>query len=301
MASRWSILAPIDLSCQSEAAVQYAIGVARSLTADLNLLHVIRSESAQSCNWPSNAWAGLHEPFEIRRRVLRGETAATIADHAEAIDADLVLMVARLYGRWNRFWRRSVTEAVLRLSSRPVCITPAIKPGAAFEPRSRRILVAVELEGNDAALAYKAQEVALRTASELILLHVVPEPNEGLLHYVVEHGRRPLSRERADDGLRHLAAALCVPATPLVRVGSWSRCLAQTAREYSVDLVMSSRGSGASPAIGDVGLGHLVRRLACPLFTVPVEGWTPLPAPSLKREIFGHKRTAIQDPISPVL
>ena len=66
--------------------------------------------------------------------------AATIAEYADSIAANFILMVSRRYGRWNRFWRTSVTEEVMALSRRPVFLTSTAVTDGSFGFRNRRIL-----------------------------------------------------------------------------------------------------------------------------------------------------------------
>jgi nucleotide-binding universal stress UspA family protein len=245
--------------------------VAAALSADLDLLYVQPAECvvAGQTDWPMSVWRGLERGVRIQPCVRQGRAAAAIAEHADGVDADLVLITSRRYGSWRRFWRKSITDEVMKLSARAVCVTAEINADSDYRFRSRRILCVVGLDGQDNELIREAQDLATRTVSELVLLHVVPEASEALLPYAIERSTRPLSTPRAEREVRDLASRLAAPATTSVMVGDPGRCIAVAARNHNADLVLVSRHGGSLTAYGD-HLETVLPRLHCPLLTVPV-------------------------------
>jgi nucleotide-binding universal stress UspA family protein len=271
--AKWNILAPIDLSRGTEGDVRYALQVASALGADLHLLYVAEEGSPEAAtrNWPTHELDGLHMEVGVSFAVLDGRVATNIAQYADSVDANLVLMSSRRYGRWSRLWRPSVTEEVMRLTRRPVFVSSPNDIDGRFHIGHRRILCLVGLDSRETALIEHAQELADRTASELVLLHVVPEASEALLYHAVEGGARPLSRERAIGELAALMKKLRVGATTSVMIGDPGKCARLAAREHSVDIVLASRArSGLQAAYGNY-LSGILSKLDCPLVTIPVD------------------------------
>lgn len=273
MISQWNILAPIDLSRPSDEDVAYALCVAEGLNAHLHLLYVSDSVSDQvgAKDWPFNALTGELSGRSPSRSVLTGPAATTIAGYADAVDANAVLMPSRRYGRWKRLWKRSVTEEVMRLSHRPVIVTSASATDGDFSVRNHRILCLVGLDDRETTLVRNAEELASRTTSDLVLVHVVPEASEALLYHAIDGGCRPLSRERATAELTELAHSLRLPAETSVCTGQPEKCIALAVRERPVDLVMMSRARGEWRAAYGSDLAGTLSRLQCPLLTVPVD------------------------------
>jgi nucleotide-binding universal stress UspA family protein len=256
MSSNWKILAAIDFSHSTEADLEYADSLATALRADLHLRHFTEGDRRQ---------AGSH--CASAKRV----TAASIVEHADEMNAALVLMISRRYGRWNRFWGESVIEEVMRLSSHPVWIVPATNCDREFRCRSRRFLCAVGLDNRDTGLLRHAHDTAVRASADLALVHVVPQPSEALLYEAVEGSCRPLSISHAEKNLTRVARDLPRLASTSVIAGEASKRIASAANEQSVDLVFASRPQGGIQSVYGADLEHVLANLQSPLVTVPVD------------------------------
>jgi nucleotide-binding universal stress UspA family protein len=273
------MLAAVDLSRRAHESVQHALALADALSAGLELLYVADSGSFKDDGanvWPPVDWSQLSANFNLCWRIVRGKTVQTIATHAEAINADMVVLTTRNLGTLSSMWRGSKTRELLRTTPRPVCIASADELDGDYRFRNRRIVCVVGLDGKEKGLIDYAQDIAERSSSELVLLHVVPEPNEGLLQFAVDAGSRPLSRERAASQLRELLGELRLPAFTSVMVGEPSKCIPLASREHSADLVMMSRAYGKSHGVYSGELERVLRRLRCPLLTIPVDGEAPI-------------------------
>lgn len=272
MTANWKILAPIDLSRPAEDHVEYAFGTASVLGTSLHLLYVTdgRCSGDVAHSWPQQALSGNGLKSPVHRAMLKGPVAATIAEYADSIDASMMLMTSRRYGRWSRFWRKSVTDDVMRLSRRPVCITNN-EIDTDFRIRNRRILCVVGLDNRESALIQHAADIAARADADLVLLHVVPEPSEALLYHGIDGGSRPLSRERAVRDLADIARGLPLPSITSVISGDPHKCVGLAAREHSVDLVLVARGRPGRQATYDNDLPGIFRGLHCPVVTIPTD------------------------------
>ena len=278
MASVWKVLAPMDLRFDTEAPVQYASGAAEILSAELILLHVATTRWYQHphrLGWPPSAW-GKHTPsLDIHRLVLPGAVSDTIVRYADHINADMLWMTTRTYGRSTRFWSRSITAEVMDSTQRPVCITKMIDVDSYLRFRCRRILCVVGLDGHDANVVKEAQEVARRTDAELILLHIVPEIDEALLAYGVSGTEgRPLSTKLARERIAELRSGISVPVMSSVMIGSPAKCIGLAAREHRADLVVASRVARRAQleraGTYTADLAAALSRLDCPLLTIPL-------------------------------
>lgn len=193
MRPRWKILAPVDLTAESDSFVRYAINAANALQAELILVHVIEKlwyRSSRRVGWPASALGGHSPETDIHRLLLSGDISETIAQYADFIEADLLLM-----NRGRRIPWRSSTDRVIELSQRPVCIAANPSSATTFDLRSSRILSVLRLEGCDAPVTEHAQEIAIRSNSELVLLCTIPTMLQDSL-------------SRAGDRLRNVVAGL---------------------------------------------------------------------------------------------
>lgn len=266
------ILAPIDLSRPAEDDIRYALHIARAFRADLHLLYVsdTAGPSARAQSWPVDALRSRETEVDVYCDVRMGPVAFTIARRAEELDADLVLLRSRRYGSWTRFFRSSVTEEVMRLSRRPVCVTPATDITDLPIPR-HRILCLVGLDGKESMLIRYARDLAKDQGAELVLAHIVPEPGAALLFHAVDGGLRPLSKERAERQLLNLALGMPVPVKTFLGMGDVAAGVRRAVREYPADLVVAARSHSGATAVYDSELEGLARAADCPLLTIPVD------------------------------
>jgi nucleotide-binding universal stress UspA family protein len=189
------ILVPLDGSHFAEAAVPYAVELARSANARLTL--VLAHE-------PALALAGMGEappPIELEQQVreqesqylsetagmlvasgypltrfeeLDGAAGPELAEAATRIGADLVVMATHGRGAIGRLWFGSVADYLVRHLTIPVLLVhPAREPTRAGPPALRSILVALDL--SDAALAALEPVVAMAqlTQGHVTLVHVM--------------------------------------------------------------------------------------------------------------------------------
>lgn len=135
------ILAPVDFSGHSETALQHAVGLAREVGADVQILHVIEEITYPDFYYPAPA-TGEQMAAEIRQRVserlqealdrieevgvrasvhvVEGRPAPGIADFAEESGSDLVVVGTHGLTGVKRALLGSVAEGVIRRSVPPV-------------------------------------------------------------------------------------------------------------------------------------------------------------------------------------
>jgi nucleotide-binding universal stress UspA family protein len=271
MQPAWKILAPIDLAADSEVRVQHAIQVATALAGELTLLYVVEPGSRQQArklDWPADALTSDLNG-RIRRIVLPGDVAETIGHYADDMNADLVTITSRHYGRWMRFRKDSIAAELMSSTHRTVCVTStrSLNTDRPFE--CRRVLCVVALDGTDDPVLLQAQALAERCSGELILLHIVPEIRESVLAYrFAGADDRPLSERVAKQRIGDLSASLSVPHTTSVMTGSAYKCIGAAVQSHRADIVVAARFLPEPVQSSGLDLRTIMGRLDCPLISV---------------------------------
>ncbi len=193
-----TILAATDLSPLARHAVVRAALVAAELGARLSLQHVVNVGALDALRHLIDAGsvdlqqklldemrdevAALAAELTARQGVqpelhlVVGNVLAEIGSHADAIDADLLVMGARGAGFMRELLVGSTTERVLRKTTRPLLVVKQM----AHEPY-RRVLVPIDFSARGLDALRLAQRVAPQ--AEYVLLHAFEVPFEGKLRY----------------------------------------------------------------------------------------------------------------------
>ncbi len=277
-----TVVAPTDLSALAGHAVVRASLLAAELGARLSLQHVVNAGALDALRHLLDAdSAGLQEKLldEVRGEVEAlaaemhkrhgvtpelhlavGGVLGEIVGHAEAIDADLLVMGARGAGFMRELLIGSTTERVLRKSVRPMLVVKQI----AHEPY-RRVLVPVDFS----ARALEALEFAQRVApqAEFVLLHAFEVPFEGKLRYagVEENALSALrvnARREAGAQMNELVARAGLDENRVRRIvvhGEATTQILEQEQEQDCDLiVIGKRGHGL---LGEMLLGSVTKHV----------------------------------------
>ncbi len=177
------ILVASDLSTRSDRAVERAVQLAGTHGAKIVLMHVIDDDL------PAAVVAGLrhaaeetlaailtseHAPEDAELVVETGETVATIAAMADAIEADLVVLgTHRARPFWDMFIGTTM-ERTVRAVNRPVLLVvePVTKPYSS-------ILCGIDLSPASLAAGQMARGLAPEAA--LHTIHAVHVPYRGMI------------------------------------------------------------------------------------------------------------------------
>lgn len=277
-----TILAPTDLSALARHAVARASLLAAELGARLSVQHVVNVGALDALRHLLDGGAlpvqdRLLDEMREEVQVLAAEMAsrhhvqpdvhlvvgnvlAEIAGHADAIDADLVVMGARGAGFMRELLIGSATERVLRKISRPLLVVKQI----AHEPY-RRVLVPVDFSPRSRDALRLAQRVAPQ--AEYVLLHAFEVPFEGKLRYagVEEHALSSLrvnARREAIDKMNALIVQSGADENRVRRIvvhGEPATELLEQEQEQDCDLVViGKRGQGM---IGEMLLGSVTKHV----------------------------------------
>jgi nucleotide-binding universal stress UspA family protein len=131
------ILCAIDLTKASRTAFDRALSIARAHKGRLYILHVV--PASYPFSWQQGERHELltnlreragRQGVPVRTVEQHGDPARTIVLHANARNADLVVLGSNRRRGWQRFREGSVGERVLRRAAWPVLIVPWDAPAA---------------------------------------------------------------------------------------------------------------------------------------------------------------------------
>lgn len=280
-----TILWPTDLSECSEAALPEAVAWCRRYGARLHAFHVAALDEPDVRVLVDEA---VHESLarcgaldlEVRISSVRREDPVA-AIHAEARDADLIVMGTHGRTGFRSLLIGSVTERVIRESGRPVLVVGQRIPPRPATPPSR-ILVPVDFSDAAGHAIRVAREIARTARASLILLHVVEDvivPDfylpAGPVWLDYPELRRTAERRLSETFGQ--AGGPVVPAEFSVMSGRAAIDIPRTAEARHVDLiVLPTHGLGA---VDRLLLGStadkVLRRASCPVLVLP--GRAPWP------------------------
>jgi nucleotide-binding universal stress UspA family protein len=189
------ILYPTDFSECSEQALDHALFLARELGAELHMLHAVvlhgddphdpqvhfsefsdllqRLSAVAASELSRLAEHPRGEGLTIHQVEKRGYSAASvILEHAEEIEADVIVMGTHGRRGPGHFFLGSVAEHVVRYSTCPVLTLRQQKQPRALEA-IRHILVPVDFSDYSKEGIETAKELALLCHAELQLVHVI--------------------------------------------------------------------------------------------------------------------------------
>lgn len=139
------ILVGTDFSEGAKAAVHHAFGLAKAVGGRVELVHVtpelkpffggskesraaverLQDEEVEESRRALDVFLAEAEvPVQARVHVCIGDICQALLDHANAIDADMIVVGRQGYGTASRFLLGSLTDKLVRRSDRPVLVVP---------------------------------------------------------------------------------------------------------------------------------------------------------------------------------
>jgi nucleotide-binding universal stress UspA family protein len=303
------ILFPYDFTDVGRATLPYAAELAKSLDAELHLLHALHYPGLLDAEMASDE-GDLGATFDLLHARARDELSAAasklgsgapgaeslvrtchvavhrppaiaILDHAREHQIDLVVMATHGRRGLGRVVLGSVTSEVVRGSHVPVLVLRDPASAKAWT-RLERILVPHDTSEHSQRALAVAKEIAAWSGATLDLLHVLPDPVMPTFYgtsvaAIYDTHRGPLREETLKE-LERLQAAAPGEAVPFrchVRNGDPSREILAAANELESDLVLLS--SHGLTGLDRLLLGSVAERLirAC---VTPVLVVKPSPA-----------------------
>lgn len=300
-----TILVPLDGSRFGEWALSPALGLARSLGGQVQLVSVYDDKPVVA-GWPLDtsevkAWfdqylAGLTgrlarvSEVPVSAVVLAGSTGDRLEEQVAVVQPAFVVMCTHGRGAFSRFWLGSTADRMVRHLHVPVLL---VRPGEADEieltdaHRFERILVPLDGSARAEESLEAAAPIGKAAGGTCILVRVVPPPFPSTPYLphavaeterVVERGRleaeqylRDMASRLRDEGLRVETVIVTGvhPATGIVRA----------AESTAADLIaIATHGRGGLPRLllGSVA-DKVVRAAVVPvLVTRPGKDRAPL-------------------------
>jgi nucleotide-binding universal stress UspA family protein len=277
------LLVAVDFSPCSEAAVRFSLDLAPRVGAAIEFLYVDvwRAPDEHGVPPPEALPAGVPTGKDIEESLARltkraeeaGASATShcvrslgvapaIVAHADAVDADGIVMSTHGYQGVRRFILGSNTEEVLRSSTRSLLIVPE-----AYERSSPgRILVPVDLSGSTEEQLERATNLAVMLGLEMSVIYVIqPLPLiGGLTGFGTMGDLAPSLDEQVKREVGRLARraskVLGREVKSVIRRGSAAREIVLEADESRASLIVMAR-HGLS-AVDRFFLGSVTERVA---------------------------------------
>lgn len=297
-----NILVPLDGSAFGERALPMAFDLARRAGATVHLVHVhdlallpftfegygafdpvwTERHRADAAAYLENLAArAARQGVDVRLRLLEAPVVESIADHAERIDADLIVMTTHGRGGVSRAWLGSVADDLVRVAPMPVLmVRPAETEAEAEETASpRHILVPLDGSPLAAAALDEAAAIAALEDARVTLVHVISPmfaagPPYAATAASFDDNDFRRERERAERYLRDVAAQLAgrvgTVRSLLITHPHAATAIREVVRDEDVDLiVLASHGrSGVARwALGSVA-DKLIRSGVAPVLVV---------------------------------
>jgi len=297
------ILMPTDFSDCANSALTHALFLAQHLGAELHILHVVVLHAED----PFDPAAQFPDPDEIYRRmqeIAAGEmkdlvadrptdrvaiktvqrraisAAPAIADYAEELGVDLVVMGAHGRRGFRRFLLGSVAEEVVRTADCPVLTLRGEERGPELE-KLERIVVPFDFSDPAKSALATAKELAVSYGARLDVVHVIEPPVDPGV-FVPLHDRRSAFAysELAAEVREHLGPAVEELVGTEVEVdveildGNTAERIAEHAESVAADLiVISTQGlTGLRRFLLGSVTEKVVRSADCPVLTLKTSG-----------------------------
>jgi nucleotide-binding universal stress UspA family protein len=284
-----NILYLTDFSEPSEAALPFALAIARGYDAKVHALHVLTPAFRvyAGAETAVGAIEGEEESAQVEMQRVEGELAGlpyeTSVERGVGVweilqrkleNEDIDLIVLGTHGRTGaqKFLLGSIAEEIFRRSPVPVLtIGPRVRGGQHSRAEFRRILFATDFSPEAMAAAPYAISLAQENQARLALLHVIPQREQ--------HDKQPIGEFSVTDTLGKLndlvpdeAQLWCRPEA-VVDYGAPGEQILEAADGLDADLIVL----GVRDATGRLGAAtHLERSTAhkvvahagCPVLTV---------------------------------
>jgi nucleotide-binding universal stress UspA family protein len=255
----------------AELLVLHATGILPNTASPNRLYQELKQDLLRTSADKMNRFVSRHFPHVRLNSVIKeGDPAQVIADYAHENKADLIMMPTHGYGPFRRFLIGSVTAKVLHDARCPVWTSAHVKrPSRKSVPHGyQNIICAVDSDSSAVSVIRWAGWLAQRYEAALNIVHVIPGMDEISNNRGEVQVRRYLSK-RAEADLSVIMDQAGIRGDLLLRGGSISAKLAETARQQHADLMVIGRGH-TRLALGRLRTHSfsIIREAPCPVLSV---------------------------------
>ena len=267
------ILVPLDGSPLAESVLPYVVEITRATPARVTLLQVLEVTGgmatgrrhidaiewemarAESQAYLTSIATRLQaEQLGAQIELVQGRAPEQITLYAKRQAVDLIALATHGDGSPHAWTLGGTVQKIIAGAATSILIVPSHVPPAAAPVRLRRMLLPLDCSQRAECILPAATELARRCDAELVLAHVVPEPemprrmgatqeDRELARRLVESNRRAASRYLRDVQSRlarvsdRVQVRLCVAARQ-------AQTLHEMAQREAIDLViLSAHGS----------------------------------------------------------
>jgi nucleotide-binding universal stress UspA family protein len=278
------VLCPVDFSDASRGALRYGSIIADHLRAELavvtvtdpllteaaemsgSLAHLPEAIQKELSAFCEKSLSGATTPASMSTTVLTGKPAIEILRFAKERDVTLVVMSTHGLTGMRKLFFGSTTERVLRETTAPILLTPALDHGPAKPEDVKRalkhVLIPVDFGPATSAQVKSATQIAAALDVPLIIAHIVEPVRLAISSMPALPTLELERRSRAERALADLMADVpaAVKAEALVAYGDPAEEVAKVARDRSVGLIVV--GLHASIPLGP-RMGSVTYRVVC--------------------------------------
>lgn len=278
------LLVPLDGSPLSEAVLPMVAYLAEKAGAAVTLLHVLEQRPPATVHGERHL-TGADEaeryladvarrsfPSDVRvvwhvHRRQTDDVAHSVADHADELESDLVIMLA--HGGWGfrRWWSGSLAQQVVRENAAPILL---VQPGADgnIAVPFRQVLVPLDGRPEHESGLSIASELARLSSAPIRLLMVVPSPGnlrgpDAASGQFLPSATREILETIQNEGAQYLKQILerlqaeGISASATVARGEPAVVIHDIAASIQADLVvMGTHGSAGIEAFWTGSLGQ---------------------------------------------
>lgn len=280
-----SVMLPLDGSRFAEAAIPYALGVAKRARCRMQLVLVLPDD--HSPGMIETATVYLNELTQrlggqlegsLSSVILNGPVVPSLVNHAQEMGADLVVMTTHGLGGLRRAWLGSVADELIRTIEIPVLVTRPGEDVSLHSPDFHQILVPLDGSLLAEVATQPAAAIAKLWDGEISLLQVL-QPSDPAqpspLRCDAELTR--VRRESAHTYLGEVAdrvrlTGARVSGDAVVETADISRALLGFAQRERIGLIaMATHGRGGVRRLllGSV-TNRMVRTAEVPVLVVPL-------------------------------
>jgi len=285
------ILFPVDFSEQCRAIAPAVQALAEQFHSKITVLHVVDLPIAWFGTPEAAAWSALINTGHLREEhqialnrfvekhfsrvpvdlaLEEGEAGRLIADYANDVETNLIMMPTRGYGPFRAFLLGSVTAKVLHDAHCPVWTSAHAERFTPGTTRWSQVLCALDTDPRDTAVLKWAAELACASTAggppiNLRLVHAVEgasnrESDPGLCQFLFKVARERMAEMQSEAGTSFEVCFL---------PGNAGHAVGQAAIGHNSDLIVIGRGL-LQKMLGRLRSNaySIIRQAPCPVISI---------------------------------
>jgi nucleotide-binding universal stress UspA family protein len=273
------ILFPVDFSDRSRAAVPFVEAFAEKFASELQLFHVVEPPFAEAFGPFEEARTDRQEAqlhvfqvltpphVTVTRKVVAGEPARCIVNHAHTSGTGLIMMPTHGYGAFRRFLIGSVAAKVLHDADCAVWTAAHFEELPQGADPVKEIVCAIDMDEKSHATVKNAATLAGRFGAKLTLVHAVPAM-EARPHAYFDEQLKKYLLDMARQEIAKLLEAAGVEAQVCLHGGDIAKVVRYAAETHKANLVVIGRSSPGVMGRLRTHAYAIIRDSPCPVLSI---------------------------------